>query len=153
MTKHAPSRASIARDDRGSALLEVTVSVWTLMLVTFLIFEFCMLVYTYSVLGNAAREAVRYAIVHGTTNASCSGPSSGCADSSGSNVIAVANGYARVSFHDIRAMVITPSWPDGKSTPGSRVAVTITYPYVSYLHLPGFTSPNMMIKAEGRIVF
>lgn len=153
MKKRAPSRVIFGGDDRGSALLEVTISVWMLMFVTFLIFEFCMLVYTYSVLGNAAREAVRYAVVHGTTNTSCSGPSAGCADSSGSNVISVANGFAAVSFHDTRAMNISPSWPDGKSTPGSRVAVTITYPYVSYLHLPGFTSPVMTIKAEGRIVF
>jgi Flp pilus assembly protein TadG len=33
-----------------------------LFLLTFLIFEFCMTIYTYSVLGNAAREGVRYAI-------------------------------------------------------------------------------------------
>jgi Flp pilus assembly protein TadG len=91
----------------------------------FLIFEFCMAIYTYSVLGNAAREGVRYAIVHGTDNSSCSGPSSGCADSGGNNVTAVVN----------------------------SVLVTISYPYVSYLALPGFNSPQMQIKAEGRIVF
>ncbi|HEY2893359.1 MAG TPA: TadE/TadG family type IV pilus assembly protein [Pirellulales bacterium] len=153
MTKRAPCRAGLCGDDRGSALLEITISVWMLMFVTFLIFEFCMLIYTYSVLGNAAREAVRYAVVHGTTSSSCSGPSSGCGDSSGSNVRAVASGYAEVSFHDTRAMNISPSWPDGKSTPGSRVVVAITYPYISYLHLPGFTSPTMTMRAEGRIVF
>lgn len=152
VSRIAAPRLRITREEHGSALLEFSLSAWTLLLVVFLIFEFCMLVYTYSVLGDAAREGVRYAVVHGTRSGSCSGPSLGC-DSSGSNVIAVAKGYAAVSFHDTAAMVISPAWPDGKSTPGSRVTVTITYPYISYLKLPGFHSPTMTIKAEGRIVF
>ena len=134
-------------------LIEFSLSVWTLFLIIFLIFEFCMTVYTYSVLSNAAREGIRYAVVHGTDNSSCSGPSSGCGDSSGSNVTAVVNSYAAISFHDIRGMTVTPSWPDGTSTPSSRVVVTITYPYVPYLQLPGFSAPTMTVTAEGRVVF
>ena len=70
----------------------VSLSVWTLFLVTFLIFEFCMTIYTYSVLNNAAREGVRYAIVHGSDNASCSGPRPAVATATGSNVTSVVNG-------------------------------------------------------------
>ncbi len=143
----------IANDETGSMLLEFSLSMWMLVLMTFLIFEFCMTVYTYSVLGNAAREGIRYAVVHGTDSGLCSGPSSGCGDSNGSNVTAVVNGYAGVCFHDISGMTITPSWPDGTSTPSSRVVITITYPYVPYLDLPGFNAPTMQVTAEGRIVF
>ena len=134
-------------------LIEFALSIWTLFLLTFLIFEFCMTVYTYSVLGNAAREGVRYAIVHGSDSAACSGPGSGCTDTTGSNVSAVVKSYATLTFHDIGGMTVTPSWPDGKSTPSSRVIVSVSYPYISYLVLPGFTAPNMQIRAEGRIVF
>lgn len=140
-------------EDTGSMLLEFSLSVWTLFLVTFLIFEFCMMVYTYSVLGNAAREGVRYAIVHGTDSSSCSGPSTGCGDSMGNNITSVVNGYAALCFHDISGMNVTPSWPDGSSTPSSRVVVTISYPYVQYLVLPGFNAPTMQVTAEGRIVY
>ncbi len=143
----------IVVEEKGSALLEFSLSVWMHVLVTFLIFEFCMTVYTYSVLGNAAREGVRYAVVHGTDNSSCSGPSSGCGDSTGSNVRSVVNGFAAVSFHDLSGMTVTPSWPDGTSTPSSRVVVTITYPYVPYLQVPGFNAPTMKVTAEGRVVF
>ena len=143
----------LSGDERGSALLEFSLSVWMLFLMTFLIFEFCMTVYTYSVLSNAAREGVRYAVVHGTDNSSCSGPSSGCSDSSGSNVTAVVNSYAALSFHNISGMTVTPSWPDGTSSPSSRVIVKIAYPYVPYLQLPGFNAPTMNVVAEGRIVF
>ncbi len=159
MTAAADSRqwsrraAQVAHDESGNMLLEFSLSVWMLFLVTFLIFEFCMTVYTYSVLGDAAREGIRYAVVHGTDNASCSGPSSGCSDSTGSNVTSVVNGYAAVSFHDISGMTVTPSWPDGTSTPSSRVVVSITYPYIPYLQLPGFNAPTMNVTAEGRIVF
>jgi len=145
--------AWLTHDENGSMLIEFSLSVWTLFLIIFLIFEFCMTVYTYSVLSNAAREGIRYAVVHGTDNSSCSGPSSGCGDSSGSNVTAVVNSYAAISFHDIRGMTVTPSWPDGTSTPSSRVVVTITYPYVPYLQLPGFSAPTMTVTAEGRVVF
>jgi hypothetical protein len=140
-------------DVRGSMLIEFALSIWTLFLLTFLIFEFCMTVYTYSVLGNAAREGVRYAIVHGSDSSSCSGPGSGCNDAAGSNVSAVVKSYATVTFHDLSGMTVTPSWPDGTSTPSSRIIISISYPYISYLTLPGFQSPNMQVTAEGRIVF
>jgi Flp pilus assembly protein TadG len=140
-------------EESGSALLEFSLSVWMLLLMAFLIFEFCMMTYTYSVLGDAAREGVRYAIVHGTDNSSCSGPSTGCGDTGGSNVTAVVNSYAAVSFHNTSSMTVTPSWPDGVSTPASRVVVTITYPYIPYLSLGIFSAPTMTIIAEGRIVY
>jgi len=152
--KACPFKAEmrVRAEDCGSILIEFALSVWTLLLLTFLIFEFCMTVYTYSVLGDAAREGIRYAVVHGTDNSSCSGPSTGC-DSTGSAVTAVVNGYAAVSFHDTSGMTVTPSWPDGSSTPSSRVKVTINYPYIPYLYLPGFNAPTMNVTAEGRIVF
>jgi Flp pilus assembly protein TadG len=143
----------LASDEEGSMLIEFSLSMWTLFLVTFLIFEFCMTVYTYSVLSNAAREGIRYAIVHGTDSTSCSGPSTGCGDTGGSNVTAVVNGFAAISFHDLSRMTVTPTWPDGTSTPSSRVVVTISYAYVPYLTLPGFDSPHMQVTAEGRIVY
>ena len=146
-------KTRLVTEEFGSILIEFALSVWTLFLLTFLIFEFCMTIYTYSVLSNAAREGVRYAIVHGTDSGSCSGPSSGCGDTGGNNVKTVVRGYAGVSFHDLSGMTVTPSWPDGTSTPSSRVKVTINYPYVSYLSLPGFNSPTMNVTAEGRIVY
>lgn len=151
MTRNHKSK--FCRDERGSMLIEFALSIWTLLLLTLLIFEFSMAVYTYSVLGNAAREGVRYAIVHGSDSAACSGPGSGCSDASGNNVSAVVKSYARVSFHDISGITVTPSWPDGTSSPSSRVLVSISYPYIPYLTLPGFAPPYMEITAEGRIVF
>ncbi len=140
-------------DESGAMLLEFSLSIWTLFLTTFLIFEFCMAVYTYSVLSNAAREGVRYGIVHGTDSGRCSGPGAGCGDPSGANVTASVRSYASLTFHDIRGMTVTPSWPDGSATPSSRVVVAIRYSYIAYLTLPGFNPPTMQVTSEGRIVF
>src|SRR5215469_1892556 len=101
------ARARLFVEDAGSMLIEFALSVWTIFLLTFLIFEFCMAIYTYSVLGNAAREGIRYAITHGTNNSSCSGPGPGCSDTAGSNVTNVVRGYAAISFHDISGMTVT----------------------------------------------
>jgi Flp pilus assembly protein TadG len=151
---HIAGRATrLAGDERGSMLLEFSLSVWMVFLVIFLIFEFCMSVYTYSVLSNAAREGIRYAVVHGTDRSSCSGPSSGCGDTGGSKVTAVVRDYASLSFHDISGMTVSPTWPDGTSTPTSRVKIVVSYPYIPYLQVPGFDSPTIHVTAEGRIVF
>ena len=141
LPRHSTQTKAASRATSGLHADRVSLSVWTLFLVTFLIFEFCMTIYTYSVLGNAAREGVRYAIVHGSDSSSCSGPSSGCGDTAGSNVTAVVNSYAAISFHDISAMTVTPSWPDGTSTPSSRVLVTISYPYIALPDVAGIRSP------------
>jgi hypothetical protein len=58
-----------------------------------------------------------------------------------------------LSVWRLRGMTVTPSWPDGRCAPESRVIVKISYSYVPYLSLPGFNSPTMKIVAEGRIVY
>src|SRR5580658_9660376 len=93
-TRLQRARRQFAAQQSGSILIEFSLSIWILFLLTFLIFEFCMTIYTYSVLSNAAREGVRYAIVHGTDSSLCSGPSTGCSDSTGTNVSNVVKGYA-----------------------------------------------------------
>src|SRR5205085_12359791 len=49
-------------------------SILTVLFVMFWTWEVVMAVYTYSVISDAAREGVRYAIVHGLKNQYCSGP-------------------------------------------------------------------------------
>ena len=54
-----------------------------------------MFTYTCSVLNDAAQEGVRYAIIHGTDSAVCSGPDTGCTNQTPySNVQAVVTAAA-----------------------------------------------------------
>ena len=116
------------------------------------LFELCMLTYTYSVLGDAVRQGVRYAIVHGTDNANCSGPSIGCTDTTGANVSAAVRQAAAYSFHNLANMNIQVTYPDNSSAPPSRIAVAIDYAYAPYVQLPGIAT-KLQLQAQGRIVY
>lgn len=133
-------------------MVEAALALLVVLPMVFWLFEMCMLTYTYSVLGDAARQGVRYAIVHGTDSSNCSGPSSGCSDSAGSNVITTVKSYAGYSFHNLANMNVVVGYPDSSSTPSSRVSVSINYTYVPYVQLPGI-SQNIQASAEGRIVY
>jgi Flp pilus assembly protein TadG len=147
------SRAWLRRasgSESGSLVVETALSLLLVIPTVFWLFEMCMLTYTYSVLGEAARQGIRYAIVHGTDTTNCSGPSSGCADPSGANVLAVVKQAAAYSFHDLSNMQVQVSYPDLSSSPPSRVAITIKYSYVPYIKLPGITQ-SVQLSAQGRI--
>jgi len=101
------------------------------------VFELSWLMYTYSVLADAANEGVRYAIVH----------SGG--DPAGTQ--AKVKTFAGASMHDVNAISTSVTFPDNSSAPPNRVQVTVTYTYIPFL--PRFiTAPTMHSFAEGRMV-
>src|SRR5438094_10518401 len=103
------NRSNGLRADRGAAEVEFVLSILTVLFVMFWTWEVVMAVYTYSVIADAAREGVRYAIVHGSKNSNCSGPVpagfTACPDPSGANVTAVVWVYARLSIQDTSAII------------------------------------------------
>src|SRR2546426_12466118 len=125
------------RRQRGQSLVETALMIWLIITVVFSIFELSWLMYTYSVLADAANEGVRYAIVH-----------SG-ADPSGTQ--AKVKGFASTSMHDVSAISVSVTPPDGTYTPPNRVRVSVTYTYIPFL--PRFiTAPTIHSFAEGRMV-
>lgn len=134
-------------------MVEASLSLLAAFTLAFLLFEGAMLVYSYSVINNAAREGVRYAVVHGSDSTNCSGPSSGCTDASGANVVAVVQQYAKLSFHDISGMTVTVSYPDAtQSDPLSLVTVSVNYAYVPFFNLNSISS-SLTVTSQGRIVY
>jgi Flp pilus assembly protein TadG len=138
--------------------MEFILSIFTMMFVIFWIFELVMAVYTKNVLADAAKEGVRYAIVHGKGNGNCSGPNTPvCPDPTGANVIAQVQNFAQMTLHDTSAMTVTVQYLDnagGSATtvdPNTRVRVEASYTYVPYIVLPWVT-PTLNSAAEGRIV-
>ena len=145
-------RRRLRHGEDGSLMVETALALLVVLPMVFSLFEICMLTYTYSVLGDAARQGVRYAIVHGTDSAVCSGPSTGCGDSAGANVISIVQKAAAYSFHNISGMTVQVTYPDASSSPPARVAVAITYTYVPYIQLPGIVQ-NIHTSAQGRIIY
>ena len=105
--------------------------------VLFWIFELCWLMYTYTVISNAANEGVRYAIVH--------------AGGDVSGTTSRVQTFATASMHDVSALSTVVSFPDGDAKPPHRVRVRVTYTYVPYLS-QFITSPAMHSYAEGAMV-
>jgi Flp pilus assembly protein TadG len=121
----------------GQALIETALMIVVIITVVFSVFELSWLMYTYSVLADAANEGVRYAIVH-----------SG-ADPAGTQ--AKVKAFASTSMHDVSAISVSVTPPDGTYTPPNRVRVSVTYAYIPFL--PQFiTAPTMHSFAEGRMV-
>jgi Flp pilus assembly protein TadG len=131
---------------RGAVQVEFALSLLMTIFVMFWLFEMVMLVYTYTVVSDAAKEGVRYAIVHGANSGNPSSP----ADTSA--ISAKVLDYAQLSLHDISAITVTPSYVDGDNKAQDRVSVTVAYPYVPYINLP-FTLPTITATAQGRIVY
>jgi Flp pilus assembly protein TadG len=147
-----PILVTLLRGEQGSVMIETALSYMAVMTCILGIVECCMMTYTYSVYGDAARMGVRYAIFHGTDSSNCSGPSTGCTDSTGANVTTYVENYAANYKTFITGMTVTPTYPDNSSAPPSRVAVTINYTYKPLFNFPG-TSVTFQVSSQGRILY
>jgi hypothetical protein len=117
------------------------------------IIECCMMVYTYSVLGDAARHGVRYATIHGAASSTCSGPTAGCTDPTAANVVSDVTTYAARFTPNLSGMTVVVSYPDtGGSTTPSRVTVTVSGTYLPLFRIPG-SSQTFQVSSQGRILF
>lgn len=141
-------------EPKGAVQIEFALAILTVLFLIFATWEIIMIVHTMNVLSDAAKEGVRYAIVHGGGNINCSGPnpSDKCTnpDPSAQRVVDKVKEYATFSFHDISAINVTVSYPDNSSEPPSRVRVEVAYVFVPYTALP--FKPTLRSAAEGRIV-
>jgi Flp pilus assembly protein TadG len=125
------------RRQRGQTLLETALMIVIIFTVMIWVFEIGQLMYTYTVLGDAANEGVRYAIVH-----------------SGGDVAgttARVKSFAATSRHDISAISVAVTAPDGNYNPPNLVRVKVSYTYVPYLKV-FITPPTLTAYAEGRMV-
>jgi len=116
--------------------------------------EITALVYTYSVLAASAKEGVRYGIVHGTLSTTCNGPGAAgiSCDAGAGGVKSAVTTFATGSLNNTAGMTVTPTYPDGVSTPSSRVRVVVSYNYQPLFGL-GWPTVTVNAASEGRIAF
>jgi Flp pilus assembly protein TadG len=125
------------RRQRGQSLLETALMIVIIFTVVIWVFEIGQLMYTYTVLTDAANEGVRYAIVNPTNIVS--------------GTTARVKSFAGTSMHDITKITVTVNDPDGSYNPPNRVSVQVSYTYVPSLKV--FTTPpTLTAYAEGRMV-
>jgi len=133
---YRPLQARLRRQ-RGQSLLETAMMIVVIFTVVFWIFELGWMMYTYSVMADAANEGVRHAVV-----------SSG-GDAAGTKAIVTT--FAQTSLHDVRAISTSVTFPDGSAAPPNHVVVTVTYTYVPWLN-QFINTPTMSTYAEGRMI-
>lgn len=145
-------RSAILRSESGSVAIETALGFMLIMAMVLGIIELSMMAYTFGVLEEAAREGIRYATIHGSDSTNCSGPSSGCTDSSASNVSSDVTNYAAAYVSNVSGMTVTVTYPDAASTPNSRVQIAIAYQYQPLFTFVG-TPPTLRVSAVGRIIY
>jgi Flp pilus assembly protein TadG len=155
--------------EKGQAAVEFALTILFLMLLIVGFLELIMMMYTYTVLANSAKEGVRYAAVHGSLNGTPAGPTCPCPDIDGPPApigTAAGNGsgygvvrsYAQASMHYISgtAMTVTTTYPDTTNPPANqppnRIRVVVSYPYKPFFGL-GWPTVTVRAAAEARITF
>jgi Flp pilus assembly protein TadG len=128
-------RASVL-DDRGSAMIEFSLVLMLMLTVVFGVIELGRLMLTYAILANAARTGARYAVVHGSNRcvspSTCPNPTDGPSGPSGCSQVtqviqSSATGLGTLTFNSCSGT--NSMYPDGDNAVGSRVTITVSYPY------------------------
>ncbi len=111
-----PGRSPILRrSSRGQSATEFAMVAPLALTILFAITEFVFIIHGYNFASNSARDAVRYAIVHGAASLS---PATA---TDIQNLV-----YAEAKGIDTGNLTVTPTWtPDNQ--PGSTVRVQVTY--------------------------
>src|SRR5512136_1934027 len=98
------------RNQRGQSLLETAMMIVVIFTVVFWVFEVGWLMYTYTVMADAANEGVRHAIVHS------GGDPSGTATT--------VKTFAATSLHNTSGISVSVTFPAGSAAPPNPVQVT-----------------------------
>ena len=126
--------------ERGQSTVETALTIIVIFTVIFWVFEICNLMYTYTVISDAAHEGARYAVVR--TGITADDP----------DVIAHVQKFAKMSMHNVDAMTVTVELPDSTAVAPHRVVVRVSYAYVPYLSAFMSSPPSMSTYAEGRMI-
>src|SRR5438552_3188396 len=142
------SRLMVPRKrENGQGLVEFALTILFIFLLFVGMLEMIFLMYAYNTVADAAKEGVRYAIVHGTGNTNCSGPGTTgpppvvCSDTTGANVKTVVTNFGGLSMQGISASNVTvdynPNSANGTAcnVPGCIVEVTVNKAYQPFFGL------------------
>lgn len=147
----------LRRSEAGQTLIEFTLVALFIMLLIVGFIELVLMVHTYNVLADSAKEGVRYAIVHGSNNTGGCGPST-CTAVTGAPGTGVVKTYAQFSLHDTTNMTVTIDYnPGGNNgatacnTAPCLVRVAVSYPYQPFFGL-GWPTVTVYAAAQGRII-
>ncbi|MGA1147479.1 MAG: TadE/TadG family type IV pilus assembly protein [Candidatus Nanopelagicales bacterium] len=134
------------QSERGSTILEFALAFTIFLAFVLGGFEMGRAIWTYSTLSHAAKQAVRYAMIHGADNTGV--------DQNGnvlgqSDVDTVVEGIARDNAVGLESqlVLVETTWTPN-NTPGSTVEVRVTYPFRFLFTALTSTSGSMALATE-----
>ena len=148
--RKGPIREGISSEN-GASLVETALSFMVVVLVFFGVMEICLALYTYNFVSEAAHEATRYGVIHGS--------SSSVPKTNQSDFQAYVTG---LGFPGINAAntTVTPSWPTTGSTctpssipcnnPGNTVKVVVQYQFP--LSIPFMSNSTLVLSSTSQMV-
>jgi Flp pilus assembly protein TadG len=114
----------------GQSLVEFSLTALMTSITMLFVLEIGRMLLVYTAIADAAREGVRYAIVHGSSRTSgatkdnASGPSSNPAQ-----VVTVVDNFAGTGALTISRLIVSVTYPGSSNAPGQTVNVSVIYPY------------------------
>ena len=115
------------RGENGQALVEFALVLPVLLMLILGLFDVSRAVWQENTLAFAAREATRYAIVHGSASDTPIAYTDDCLTSCTNETITAVVEAAAIGVPNI---TVTMSYPDGRNDRGYRVSVDATAPFV-----------------------
>jgi Flp pilus assembly protein TadG len=137
-------RRGASRSRRGQSMVEFALVAPIFFLLLFGIIEAGRFMYHYEILNNAAREGIRYAIIHGENSSDPTGPPT---DATGADIKQAISDAALglVGAGDLVIPDPVYSGPNGATNKrGSNVELSVSYTYSPLLPL----FPNVTISTE-----
>jgi Flp pilus assembly protein TadG len=126
------------RDERGAAMVEFAlVAALIFIPLVFGVVEFGRLIWAKNMVTAAAREGVRYAIVHGS--------------SSGATFDSAAVANYVIGRTDISPIKVATSWTGAKD-PQDTVTVTVRYDYTPVVKVPGLLTTRTVTGVSSQII-
>ncbi len=141
-------RKQVRNKERGQTTIESGLVFGFLVILVVGILEMSLYLYNYAVLTDAAKEGVRYAVVHGSSRGGLS------IEDSDDGVTNAVTAFLAASVHDTSGKTVSVDYPDGNNAPGDRVQVTVSYSYNPlFLSAAYFTTVTISATSVGRIQF
>jgi hypothetical protein len=150
------------KHELGQAPVEFAFSVVFVIILIAGFIEMIVLLYAYVSVADAAKEGMRYAIVHGTLSNSCNGPGdplkpSLTCDGTYAGVITAITNYSnlsgqRIPSGEISITYTNPTGGSACSAPSCGVQVTIAHPYRPFFGF-GWPSLTLHVASKGTVTF
>jgi Flp pilus assembly protein TadG len=118
------------RGRSGQGLVEFSLTAFLIAITMLFVLEIGRMLLVYAVIADAAREGVRYAIVHGSSRSTGSAQTDACGPSANpAQVVQVVDDFAGTGPLTTSRLVISVTYPGSSNAPGQTVNVSVIYPY------------------------